>query len=115
MRLAALRAFALGLPHATMTRQWGDNLVFKLAGKMFFMISLDGEMIESLACKCSPLDFQRLGEIEGIRPAPYLARASWVQIEDLAALSEEALGQCIRSSYDLVRARLPKKIQATLH
>jgi hypothetical protein len=37
MRLAALRAFALGLPHTTFVKQWGECLVFKVAGKMFLI------------------------------------------------------------------------------
>ena len=42
MRLAALRTHALGLPHTTVVKQWGENLVFKVAGKMFLIVSLDG-------------------------------------------------------------------------
>jgi predicted DNA-binding protein (MmcQ/YjbR family) len=114
MRLAVFRAFALGLPQATVTRQWGDHLVFKVAGKMFLMIALDAELIESVAFKCSRADFERLTEIDGIVPAPYLARASWVQVQDLGALPAGELEACVRSAYALVRARLPKKIQATL-
>ncbi|MEO7413216.1 MAG: MmcQ/YjbR family DNA-binding protein, partial [Opitutaceae bacterium] len=72
MRLASLRAFALDLPHATVVRQWGNNLVFKIAGKMFLLISLDAEVIEAVAFKCSPGEFKRLTDIDGIVPAPYL-------------------------------------------
>jgi predicted DNA-binding protein (MmcQ/YjbR family) len=114
MRLAVLRAFALGMPHATVVRQWGEHLVFKVAGKMFLLLGLDGEVIESVAFKCAPADFQRLTEIDGIVPAPYLARASWVQVQDLGALPPGDLEESIRRSYTLVRAGLPKKIQATL-
>jgi predicted DNA-binding protein (MmcQ/YjbR family) len=114
MRLAALRTFALRLPQATVVRQWGNHLVFKVAGKMFLLIAVDEEVIETVAFKCSPGDFRRLAEIDGIIPAPYLARASWVQVQDLGALPMAELEQGIRSSYALVRATLPKKIQATL-
>lgn len=114
MRLASLRAFALALPHATVVRQWGDNLVFKISGKMFLLISLDGEVIEAVAFKCSAHDFQRLTEIDGIVPAPYLARASWVQIQDLSALPSSELDESVRASYELVRDALPKKIRASL-
>ena len=114
MRLAALRSFALGLPHATVMQQWGEHLVFKIAGKMFLIIAIDGQVIETLSFKCSPNDFRQLTELDGIVPAPYLARASWVQVADLAALSAEKLEACIRASYALVRAKLPKKQQSTL-
>ena len=114
MRLKALRTFALGLPHVTVVRQWGNHLVFKIAGKMFLLLSLDGEVLESVAFKCAAADFQRLTEIDGIIPAPYLARASWVQVQDLGILPVAELENHIRSSYALVRAALPKKIRAGL-
>jgi len=104
----------LKLPHTTVVRQWGEHLVFKIAGKMFLLISLDGEMIEAVSFKCSPRDFQRLTEIDGIVPAPYLARASWVQIQDLGVLPSSELDEGVRASYELVRDALPKKIRASL-
>lgn len=114
MRLHSLRQLALSLPHTTVVQQWGNNLVFKVAGKMFFIISIDAEVIETVGFKCSPADFQRLTEVEGIIPAPYLARASWVQVQDLAALPAAELEALVRASYTLVRMKLPKRIQATL-
>lgn len=115
MRLDRLKTFALSLPHATVQKQWGENLVFKIGGKMFLLLSLDGELIESLAFKCAPADFRRLTrEIDGIIPAPYLARASWVRVQDLAALPAAELHDRIRQAYELVRAGLPKKMQAQL-
>jgi predicted DNA-binding protein (MmcQ/YjbR family) len=114
MRLPVLRAFALALPHTTVVRQWGEHLVFKVAGKMFLLIGLDGEVIETLSFKCSPEDLARLTDLDGIVPAPYLARASWVQVQDLGALRPVELEQQIRASYDLVWSRLPKKVRAEL-
>lgn len=114
MRLHALRQFALSLPHTTVTQQWGNNLVFKIAGKMFLIIAIDAEIVETVGFKCSAADFARLTELDGIVPAPYLARASWVQVQDLAALPADELERQIRASYELVRAKLPKKIQAQL-
>jgi predicted DNA-binding protein (MmcQ/YjbR family) len=114
MRLLALRAFALGLPHATVVQQWGNNLVFKVAGKMFLIIAIDGQVIETLSFKCSPAEFKRLSDVDGVIPAPYLARASWVQVQDLAALPTTELERRIRTSYDLVYSRLPQKIRIGL-
>lgn len=115
MRLDRLKSFALSLPHATSNRQWGDDLVFKVAGKMFLVLSLDGEIAVRLSFKCTPAEFKRLtAEIDGLVPAPYAARYFWVSLEDLAVLPEAELRERIRTSYDLVRARLPKKTQAAL-
>ena len=114
MRLHLLRRFALSLPHATVTKQWGENLVFKVGGKMFLIISIDGEIIETVGFKCAPEVVRELTERDGIIPAPYLARASWVQVQDLAALTAEELDRHVRQSYELVRRGLPKKVQAAL-
>lgn len=113
-RLDGLRAFALGLPATTVVRQWGDCLVFKVAGKVFLVIGLDGEVIDGLAFKCTPAEFDELTDIDGIAQAPYFAKRHWVRVADLAALSATGLTDHIRRSYDLVAAGLPKKIQATL-
>ncbi len=114
MRLPALRQFALSLPQTTWVKQWGECLVFKVVGKMFFLIALDGEVIDGVIFKCTPAEFDELTEIDGIIQAPYCAKRHWVKLEDLAALPSDELERRIRRSYDLVVAKLPKKIQATL-
>src|SRR5688572_8085176 len=114
MRLAALRQFALSLPHTSFVKQWGECLVFKVAGKMFLILALDAETIDGVVFKCTPDEFDDLTEIEGITQAPYCAKRHWVRVGDLAALPAAELERRIRRSYDLVVAKLPKKIQATL-
>ena len=114
MRLDRLKSFALALPQTTVVSQWGC-LVYKVAGKVFLMISLDGEVISGVAFKCTPAEFDALTEIDGIGQAPYCAKRMWVKVDDLAALPEQELNQRIRRSFDLVVAKLPKKVQATLN
>lgn len=113
MRLERLKSFALALPQTKVVSQWG-GLVFKVAEKVFFMISLDGEMIDGVIFKCTPDEFAELTTIDGIGQAPYFAKRLWIRVEDLAALPERELQQRIRRSYDLIVAKLPKKTQATL-
>lgn len=114
MRLDRLRTFALVQPQTTVVKQWGENLVFKVAGKMFLIISLDGSLAESVIFKCRPDEFDELTEIDGVGQAPYCAKRHWVIVEDLSALPASDLERLIRHSYDLVVEKLPKKIQATL-
>lgn len=114
MRLPALRQFALSLPHTTLVKQWGECLVFKVAAKMFFLIVLDGETVEGVIFKCTPEEFGGLTDIDGIIQAPYCAKRHWVKVEDLAALPTAELERRIRRSYDLVLAKLPKKVRVTL-
>lgn len=116
MRLDRLKTFAPSLPHATFVKQWGENLVFKIGGKMFLIVSLDGETIEGCAFKCTPADYARLtGEVDGVIPARYnMLKSHWVQLEDPEALAETQFKEQVRIAYDLVKAKLPKKLQAEL-
>ncbi len=116
MRLDRLRAFALSLPHATVVKQWGETLVFKIGGKMFMIVSLDGDTAEAIALKCSPADYDRLlDEVGGTRPASHnLYKSHWVTLEDPEALAETRLKAQVRAAYDLIRAALPKKMQAAI-
>lgn len=114
MRLPALRQFALSLPHTTWVKQWGECLVFKVAGKMFLLISLDAETIDGVVFKCTPDEFDELLDLDGVTQAPYCAKRHWVRVGDLLAMPAPELERRIRRSYDLVVAKLPKKVQATL-
>lgn len=114
MRLQALRDFALSLPHTTWTKQWGECLVFKVAGKMFLIIALEAETIDGVVFKCTPDEFDGLTEVDGVAQAPYCAKRHWVRVSDLLALPAPELERRIRRSYELVVAKLPKKVQATL-
>ncbi|MBI2497908.1 MAG: MmcQ/YjbR family DNA-binding protein [Opitutae bacterium] len=113
MRLDRLKAFALARPQTTVVRQWGECLVFKVAGRMFLLLALDGEVIDGVIVKCTPEEFDALTAIDGIAQAPYCAKRMWVRIEG-EALPEAGLRRCIRRSHDLVVARLPKRIQSGL-
>jgi predicted DNA-binding protein (MmcQ/YjbR family) len=114
VRLDRLKSFALGLPHTTVVKQWGEHLVFKVAGKMFLITSEDPNVLDGLTIKCTPEEFDDLTEIDGISQAPYCAKRHWVRIADPAVLSEKELLARVRRSFDLVVAKLPKKVQATI-
>jgi predicted DNA-binding protein (MmcQ/YjbR family) len=114
MRLDRLKTFALAQPQTAVVKQWGECLVFKVVGKMFLLIALDGEVITGVIFKCTPEEFDELTELDGIGQAPYCAKRMWVKVADLAVLPERELQRRVRHSYDLVAAKLPKKVQATL-
>jgi predicted DNA-binding protein (MmcQ/YjbR family) len=101
------------LPGTTEQVQWGNDLVFKVGGKMYAVTPLEPAPV-CLSFKCSPEDFADLTERPGIIPAPYLARAQWVALEHEEALTAAELKQYLRRSYDLVMSKLPKKVRAAL-
>ncbi len=108
-----VRRYCLSFPHATENVQWGDDLVFKIAGKMFVVLNLEAGG-NWLSFKCTAEEFAELVERPGVIPAPYLARASWVALETKDALPRAELQRLLRNSYDLVAARLPKRALAEL-
>jgi predicted DNA-binding protein (MmcQ/YjbR family) len=108
--LDGLREICKALPGAAEDVKWGHDLCFCVGGKMFAAVNL--EPPHQLGFKCSPEDFAELTEREGIVPAPYLARAMWVQETELGiALERQELTVLLRSAYDLVAAKLPKSRQ----
>jgi predicted DNA-binding protein (MmcQ/YjbR family) len=108
-----IRDLCLSFPQTTEQIQWGDDLVFKVAGKIHAVTVLHPAKIW-LCFKVSPENFAELTERPGIIPAPYLARAKWVALETKDALSSDELTQLLRESYDMVVAKLPKKTREAL-
>ena len=108
-----VRSFCLSLPYTTEDVQWEHDLLFRIAGKIYCIANLEpGLSPTKLAFKCTPETFAELVEVEGIMPAPYMARNHWVAITDLNALRQDEIKELVRNSYFLVRERLPKKTQA---
>jgi predicted DNA-binding protein (MmcQ/YjbR family) len=112
--IESVREYCLSFPHATENVQWGADLVFKIAGKMFAVISLDKGSDHCMSFKCTPENFAELTERRNIVPAPYVARYHWVALETFDAVKEKELKTLLRHSYDLVFEKLPKKAQAQL-
>jgi predicted DNA-binding protein (MmcQ/YjbR family) len=103
-----LREVCLSFPGATEQIQWGNDLVFKVGGKMFAVTALEPAPV-CLSFKASPENFAELTERPNIIPAPYLARAQWVALQTRDALPADELARLLRDSYDMVFAKLPKK------
>jgi predicted DNA-binding protein (MmcQ/YjbR family) len=114
MDIESVRAYCLSFPHATEKVQWGNDLVFKIAGKMFAVSVLEGASKYCLSFKVTPEQFLELTEEDGIDPAPYSARYHWIALQRFNVISEKELKTLLRSSYDLVFEKLPKKTKAAL-
>lgn len=113
MDIETLRRYCLSLPHATEGIQWGNDLLFRIGGKMFAVVALE-RTPTSISFKCTPEEFAELIEREGIIPAPYMARNNWVMLESLNVLPRTELKRLIKDSYGMVAVELTKKVQAQL-
>ena len=104
-----IREFCLSLPDVTEDMPWGDDLCFKVRGKIFTGAVLSDGRFPRITLKCSPETIHELLEIEGIVRAPYVGRYNWVQLSNSNVLPADELEALLRRSYDLVAARAPKK------
>jgi predicted DNA-binding protein (MmcQ/YjbR family) len=114
MDIEQVQAHCLSFPHVTEQVLWGNDLVFKIGGKMFAVIGLDAASDHCMSFKCTPEKFTELVERDGIVPAPYVARYHWVALKRFNALSEKELKTLLRIAYDLVLEKLPRRAQADL-
>jgi predicted DNA-binding protein (MmcQ/YjbR family) len=113
MNIDQLREICMSFPGVTEQIQWGDDLVFKVAGKMFAVTPLVPGY-NWLSLKASPQDFAELTERPGIIPAPYLARAKWIAIESPNVLSAAEASTLLRTSYSMVVEKLPRRTRENL-
>jgi len=104
-----IRDLCLSFPDATENIQWGDDLCFKIRGKIFTTVVLSDGKFPRACFKCTPEKFQELLEIEGISPAPYVGRYKWVLLRDTNVLPADELETLLRKSYEMVVANAPKK------
>ncbi len=113
MNIDWVHRYCKSMPHSTESLQWGNDLVFKIGGKMFAVVVLEPSKVW-LALKCTPEEFAEMVERPGIIPAPYSARYHWIALETEDALGTAELKKLLRRSYDLVLEKLPKKARAAL-
>ncbi|HKW34735.1 MAG TPA: MmcQ/YjbR family DNA-binding protein [Candidatus Acidoferrum sp.] len=108
-----LRKVCLSFPGTTEQIQWGYDLLFKVGGKMFAITPLEPAPV-CLSFKASPEKFAELTERQSIIPAPYLARAQWVALQTRDAVGREELAGLLRESYEMIFAKLPKRMQEAI-
>ena len=98
------------LPATTYVQQWGGAHVWKVGGKVFAIGGWADER-EAFTFKVSEIAYEMLRDMEGLRPAPYLASRGmkWIQEYREPGLSDDDLRDYIAQSHKLVTANLTKK------
>ena len=106
--------FCAALPGAAHSDPWGGGHdAWKIGGKLFAVI---GAIDEAVSVKCRDVETaQLLIELRRAERAPYFHRC-WVRIPLGAGCPVEPdyVAERLLSSYRLVRATLPKKVQRDL-
>ncbi|HTF72093.1 MAG TPA: MmcQ/YjbR family DNA-binding protein [Edaphobacter sp.] len=114
-----IRKLLLQMPHVVETMQWGANLVFwvgdkAIGGKMFALVNLDGDGRAVISYCAGPKRYAELLELEGVLPAPYLARAYWVALERWDAFRTAEWKSELAAAHAIVTEKLPKHVRNVL-
>jgi predicted DNA-binding protein (MmcQ/YjbR family) len=113
-----MRGFLRSFPNVVDNMQWGESLVFwvgdkAIGGKMFAVVNLNSER-QVISYAAGPEHFAEMVEVEGVVPAPYLARAFWVSVARWDVLRTTEWEQELRAAYALIFDKLPARTKAVL-
>jgi len=76
---------------------------------MFCLIAPEEHSIGRISFKSAPEHYDALSRSPGFRPAPYLARAKWVSVDDPKALTDAEMKAYVRRAHAVIAAALSKK------
>src|SRR3982751_6289583 len=109
MDIVEFREYCLTKPGASEGTPFGETvLVFKVAGKMFALMSLD-EIPPTANLKCDPdLALELRDRFEQVRPGSHMNKKHWNTVDIEGGIPVKELRQMIDHSYELVVKSLPK-------
>jgi predicted DNA-binding protein (MmcQ/YjbR family) len=111
MNIEDVRAYCINKAETTEGMPFGDDtLVFKVKGKIFALMNLEGDL--RLNLKCDPEEAMRLREaFNNVIPGYHMNKRLWNTIIIDDRITEEQLKKWIDDSYALVVQKLPRKVQ----
>lgn len=95
------------LPGTTEDVKWGHDLVFSVGDKMYAAFDLEDGY--DFGFKSEEDEFMGLIQIEGIIPAPYMAKHFWVAVRNHKALPEKEWKRLLTKAHALVLGGLSYK------
>ena len=115
MDAETLREYCLKKKFVTEGFPFGeDTLVFKVAGKIFLLVSLNANPLQFNA-KCDPekaIEWRE--EYNSIQPGYHMNKKHWNTVTIDGSVSTALLKKLIDDSYNLIVQSLPKKIKDSL-
>ncbi|MFW5831172.1 MAG: MmcQ/YjbR family DNA-binding protein [Prolixibacteraceae bacterium] len=114
MNIEELREYCLSLKKVTESFPFDkDTLVFKVAGKMFCLTNLAGDL--SVNLKNEPEKNLELREnCNAVKPGYHMNKKHWNTVEINGSIPDKLIKDWINESYNLVVQKLPGKIQNEL-
>ena len=115
MDLEQFREYCLSKVAATESMPFGEGvLVFKVAGKIFALATLD-EIPATVNLKCDPdLALELRDRYEQVRPGYHMNKKHWNTVEIGSGIPDTELRKMIDHSYELVCKNLPKSVRTKL-
>ncbi len=109
-------AFCVRLPATSHVVQWGNSDVWKIGGKVFAICGWNAGKVPGITFKVSDIAFEMLRDMDGLRPAPYLASRGmkWIQRHGEPGLERDELEQNLTQSYLIVANGLSRKMRRAL-
>lgn len=109
MNIEEIRELCLSLKGTTESFPFDDvTLVFKVGGKMFALVNLDGDL--NINLKCDPEKAIELREsFNSIKPGYHMNKVHWNSVYIDGTIPSNLIRQWICESYSLVFSSLPKK------
>lgn len=108
-------AFCAGMAGAFEDYPFGDEVaVFKVGGKMFALVTLDGEP-GSVSVKCDPdLALELRARYAAVKPGYHLNKRHWNSVELDGSIEDVELQEMIEHSYMLIVSKLPRAVRARI-
>ncbi|MBO9450833.1 MmcQ/YjbR family DNA-binding protein [Tropicibacter sp. R16_0] len=115
MNRQEFNSYCSSLKATTHVVQWGNSDVWKVGGKVFALCGWN-DGADAFTFKATDIAYEILQDAPGIRPAPYLASRGmkWLQVYEDRGMSDASLQEHISISYEMVVAKLTKKLRAEL-
>ncbi|MEO0681966.1 MAG: MmcQ/YjbR family DNA-binding protein [Pseudomonadota bacterium] len=105
---ARLDAVCAALPGAEKSDPWGGGHdAWKIGDKMFACV---GAVDPGVSVKCADIDAAEMLIEAGVGTRARYFHRSWIRLPE--DIEEEELRHRVIASYDLVRAKLPKRLRA---
>ncbi len=113
MNLEIIRGICKKLPGVTEDIKWENHLCFCVGEKIFLMTGMDSVPVTA-SFKVPEEEFDELTAREGFKQAAYMAKRQWVFVDDVSRLSKKEWEQRIKTAYEIIKSKLPKKLQQSL-
>jgi predicted DNA-binding protein (MmcQ/YjbR family) len=114
MNIKRVRALCEAKPGATVDHPWGpEERVYKVGGKAFVFLPENPPW--QMSVKCDPELARILRErYPAVKVPRYLNKQLWNLVELDGSILDDEVEEMIAHSYELVSAKLPKSVRASL-